>query len=393
MAKSNLAMSRLWTDWRSQDLIEVLPAAVYVCNAEAVLVAYNRRATELWGRQPVLGDTDETYCGAHRLYQTDGTFLPHRETPMEQVLRTGEPALDKEVVIERSDGSRIPVLVNIAPLFGDDGELVGAVNCFQDLSAQKHGEQERARLADELHQSKKIEALGQLTAGVAHDFNNLLTAILGNLELLKRRTSETDSLRFLDNAIRTAQRGTALNEQLLGFARKQTPLSEAVDFGQLLTRMNDLLRTSVGDTIRVETRMAQHAWPALVDPNQIELAILNLAINARDAMPFGGILTIETRNATLGASDRPNDLSAGDYVVLSISDTGTGMSEEVRANACQPFFTTKAPGKGSGLGLSMVLGVARQSGGRVRIDSQPGEGTSVDVYLPRAVPKAVPQDL
>jgi PAS domain S-box-containing protein len=188
MAKSNLAVSRLWTDWRSQDLIEVLPAAVYVCNADAVVVSDNRRAAELWGREPKPGDTDEKYCGAHRLYLPDGTFMPHRETPMADVLRTGEPARDMEVVIERPDGSQITVLVNIALLFGEDGELVGAVNCFQDLTVQKQAEEERARLAEELHQAKKMEALGQLTAGVAHDFNNLLTAMLGKLELLQDRT-------------------------------------------------------------------------------------------------------------------------------------------------------------------------------------------------------------
>lgn len=384
MAKSNLASSRLWTDWQSQDLIEVLPAAVYVCNADAVVVSYNRRAAELWGRKPALGDTDEKYCGAHRLYRPDGTFLPHRETPMEWVLRTGEPARDMEVVIERPDGSRITVLVNIAPLFDEDDTLVGAVNCFQDLAAQKQAERERVRLAEELHQAKKMEALGQLTAGVAHDFNNLLTAILGNLDLLEDRTSEKESLNLLHNAARSAQRGALLNEHLLGFARKQALLPKAVDLDRVLARMSDLLLSTVGDTIRIERRTQREIWPALVDPNQIELVVLNLAINARDAMPFGGILTIETRNAAFGADDRPEDLTAGDYVALSISDTGTGMSDEVRAKAFEPFFTTKGPGRGSGLGLSLTLGVARQSGGGVRINTRPGHGTSIEVYLPRA---------
>jgi PAS domain-containing protein len=169
VAQSALAPARITTDWFSRDLIEILPAAVYVCNAEAVVVAYNRRAAEMWGREPKPGDTDEKYCGAHRLYQTDGTFMPHRDTPMEWVLRTGEPARDMEVIIERPDRSRITVLVNIAPLFGDDGKLVGAVNCFQDLTAQKAAERERVRLAEELHQARKLEALGQLTAGVSHD--------------------------------------------------------------------------------------------------------------------------------------------------------------------------------------------------------------------------------
>jgi signal transduction histidine kinase len=384
VAKSAHALSRAPTDWFSRDLIEILPAAVYVCNSEAVVVAYNRRAVELWGREPTPGDTDQKYCGAHRLYLTDGTFMPHRDTPMEWVLRTGEPARDMEVIIERPDSSRITVLVNIAPLFGEDGKLVGAVNCFQDLTAQKAAERERIRLAEELHQAKKLEALGQLTAGVAHDFNNLLTSMLGNLDLIGDRIGDKDALRLLDNAVRSAQRASALNEQLLAFARKQALLPKAIDINQVLARMRGLLQTTIGDTIRLDMRPRQDVWPALVDLNQIELVILNLAINARDAMPLGGALIIETRNATVGAMDRQKDLSAGDYVVLSISDTGTGMNEEVRAKAFEPFFTTKEPGKGSGLGLSMALGVARQSGGSVLISSRPNEGASVEIYLPRA---------
>ena len=384
MAISNLAVARLATDWRSQDLIEVLPAAVYVCNAEAVVVSYNRRAVELWGREPTLGDTNEKYCGAHRLYHLDGTFLPHRETPMELVLRTGKPARDREVTIERPDGSRITVLVNIAPLFAEDGELVGAVNCFQDISAQKQAERERAQLAEEIHQAKKIDALGLLTTGVAHDFNNLLTAVLSSLEMLQRRTSDDSSLKILRNAMHAVENGGRLTQQLLAFARHQELLPKAVDLNEVLRGMSDLLQTSLGGAIRIETRMQPGLWPALVDPNQIELVLLNLAINARDAMPEGGTVTIETRNASFGPGDRPQDLSAGDYVALSIRDTGKGMSDDVRAKAFDPFFTTKGPGKGSGLGLSMALGVARQSGGTVRIDSRPGEGTSIDVYLPRA---------
>jgi AraC-like DNA-binding protein len=168
--------SQLSGDWFSGDLFETLPAAVYVCDAEGIVVAYNHRATELWGRTPTPGDTDEKYCGSYKLFHPDGVPLPHHETPMAAVLRTGTPARDKEVVIERPDSTRITALVNIAPLFGDDRKLVGAVNCFQDLSAIKLAERERGRLADELHQAQKVEAIGQLAAGIVHDFNNLLMA-------------------------------------------------------------------------------------------------------------------------------------------------------------------------------------------------------------------------
>ena len=188
--KPSSAVSRLSRDWFSGDLLEILPAAVYVCDAEGIVVAYNLRATELWGRSPAPGDTDQKYCGSHKLFRPNGLVLPHHEAPMEAVLRTGIPARNMEVVIERPDGSRTTVLVNIAPLFGDQGGLVGAVNCFQDISASKVAERERARLAGELHQAKKLEAIGQLTAGIVHDFNNLLAVIQGNLELLTARTSE-----------------------------------------------------------------------------------------------------------------------------------------------------------------------------------------------------------
>lgn len=375
--------SQLSNDWFSGDLLETLPAAVYVCDAEGVVVTYNRRAAELWGRTPEPGDTDEKYCGSHKLFHPDGVPLPHHETPMAAVLRTGIPAQDKEVVIERPDSSRISALVNIAPLFGDDRKLVGAVNCFQDLSAIKLGEQERVRLADELHQAKKVEAIGQLAAGIVHDFNNLLAAIHGNLELLTRRTDEDRLLVLLRRATQSVERGEGLTHQLLAFARKQVLAPKAVDLNQVLDSLGGLLRTTVGSSVPVEIRNQPDLWHALVDPNQIELVLLNLVINARDAMPDGGTLVIETGNVTLTAMGRPVDLPAGEYVVVSVTDNGTGMSDEVLAKAFEPFFTTKEEGKGSGLGLSMVLGVAKQSGGDVRITSRAGQGTSIEVYLPR----------
>lgn len=376
--------SQLSSDWFSGDLLETLPAAVYVCDAEGVVVAYNRRAAELWGRAPSPGDTDEKYCGSHKLFHPDGVPLPHHETPMASVLRTGIPAQDKEVVIERPDSTRLTALVNIAPLFGDDRQLIGAVNCFQDLSAIKLGERERIRLADELHQAKKIEAIGQLAAGIVHDFNNLLSAIQGNLELLTSRTSEDRLLGLLRSATRSVERGEGLTRQLLAFARRQVLLPKAVDLNQVIDSMSGLLRTTVGRRISIELRAQPALWHALVDPNQIELVLLNLVINARDAMPDGGTLVIETGNVTLNAIARPVDLPVGEYVVFSVTDTGTGMSAEVLAQAFDPFFTTKEEGKGSGLGLSMVLGVARQSRGDVRIRSQAGQGTSIEVYLPRS---------
>jgi PAS domain S-box-containing protein len=213
--------SRNEMNWFSTNFIDVLPAAVYVCNSAAVIVAFNKRAIELWGRTPNLGDTDEKYCGAHKLFRPDGSYLPHQQTPMECVLRTGTPARDEEVIIERPDGSRVTVLVNIAPLFDASGKQIGAVNCFQDLSAQKQTEKEREQLREDLRQSQKLEAMGQLIGSVAHDFNNLLTPIMGTLDMLHRRGARDElEQRRIEGALQSADRAKALVQRLMAFARR-----------------------------------------------------------------------------------------------------------------------------------------------------------------------------
>jgi signal transduction histidine kinase/CheY-like chemotaxis protein len=246
--------------------------------------------------------------------------------------------------------------------------------------------EEREQAEAQLLQAQRIEAVGQLTSGVAHDFNNLLTAVLGNLELLeKARPGDPRSPRRIAAIRAAAERGARLTGQLLAFSRKQRLEPRPVDLNRIVTGIGDLLRSTIGGAIRIEPILGADLWPALADPNQIELVLLNLAINARDALEVGGSLTIETTNVALGAPARPEEPPAGDYVMVSVTDSGAGMSEEVRAKAFEPFFTTKEPGKGSGLGLSMVYGVAKQLGGGVRIDTRLGEGTSVKVYLPRAI--------
>ncbi|MGA7864900.1 MAG: ATP-binding protein, partial [Stellaceae bacterium] len=241
---------------------------------------------------------------------------------------------------------------------------------------------ERQRTEEALLQAQKLEAVGQLTSGVAHDFNNLLTAVLGNLELLERRLNSQESLRRLRAARLAAERGARLTHQLLAFSRKQRLAPTPLDLNRLVGEASDMLFRTIGVTVRIETVLTEGLWPALVDPTQIELVLLNLAINARDAMPEGGRLTIRTANVS--RADAPPDLAPGDYVLISVSDTGEGMSDEVLRRAVEPFFTTKEPGKGSGLGLSMVHGLATQSGGGLHIDSRLGRGTTINVYLPRA---------
>jgi PAS domain S-box-containing protein len=251
--------------------------------------------------------------------------------------------------------------------------------------------EEREKVETTLRQMQRLEAVGQLTAGVAHDFNNLLSVILGNVSLLRRELVGTDPrmIRRLDQMNRAADRGAKLTAQLLAFSRRQRLEPRPVDLNETIMGMRDLLRSTIGASVRLRTKLEADLWTALVDPTQIELIILNLAINARDAMEDGGDLTVATSNTTVsGPTARPEEPSQGEYVVLSVTDTGTGMSDEVKQRAFEPFFTTKDVGKGSGLGLAQVFGFAKQSGGGVRVETTLGKGTSVHVFLPRAQPLA-----
>ncbi|WP_309646370.1 response regulator [Phenylobacterium sp.] len=244
--------------------------------------------------------------------------------------------------------------------------------------------EERERVEAALRQAQRLEAVGQLTSGVAHDFNNLLTVVIGNARQLGKGDVDPSVRRRLDMMEQAAERGAKLTAQLLAFSRRQKLEPQLVDLNHTVANMRDLLQSTMGGSTRIETVLHPELWMALIDPTQIELVILNLAINARDAMEVGGTLVVETGNATVRDPERPEEPPAGDYVMVAVSDTGAGMAPEVFAKAFEPFFTTKAVGKGSGLGLSQVFGLAKQSGGGVRIDTRQGEGTSVKVYLPRA---------
>jgi signal transduction histidine kinase/CheY-like chemotaxis protein len=249
--------------------------------------------------------------------------------------------------------------------------------------------EERERVEATLRQMQRLEAVGQLTSGVAHDFNNLLTVVLGNLEFIEKNgfSNSSDSIlkRRLSHMRIAAERGAKLTAQLLAFSRRQHLDPKSVDLNDALAHMSDLLQSSLGGSVQIKTIFRPGLWHALADPSQIELVVLNLAINARDASPVGSTVTLETGNATIGPPEKPEEPPAGEYVVVSITDTGSGMAKDVLAKAFEPFFTTKEIGKGSGLGLSQALGFAKQSGGGMRIESRIGEGTSVKVYLPRTV--------
>jgi signal transduction histidine kinase/CheY-like chemotaxis protein len=252
--------------------------------------------------------------------------------------------------------------------------------------------EERQRVEANLRQLQTLEAVGQLTSGVAHDFNNLLTVVLGNIGFLEKTSSFSNDPKLqqrLSHMRLASERGAKLTAQLLAFSRRQRLEPRPFDVNESLENMHDLLRSTLGGGITINVQFQQGIWPAFADPDQIELVVLNLVINARDAMDNEGTVTIATSNAKVETSERPEEPVAGDYIMIGVTDTGTGMTREVLAKAFEPFFTTKEIGKGSGLGLSQVLGFAKQSGGGIRIDTRVGEGTSIEVYLPRAAENSV----
>ncbi|MBY5369206.1 response regulator [Rhizobium leguminosarum] len=260
----------------------------------------------------------------------------------------------------------------------------------QRTAELRHEMEENAAAQAQVRQLQKMETIGQLTGGVAHDFNNMLAIIIGNLDLAQRRLSGSEDPRLpysIQNAKDGAQRAAVLTARLLAFSRQQPLAPEVIDLNKLVGGMSELLRRTLGEQIRIETVLAGGLWPSFADLSQLENAILNLAVNARDAMPGGGNLTIETANTELDErySRMHSEVEAGQYVMISITDTGTGMSPEVIERAFDPFYTTKGPGKGTGLGLSQVYGYVKQSGGHIKIYSEIDRGTTVKIYLPRRV--------
>jgi PAS domain S-box-containing protein len=262
-----------------------------------------------------------------------------------------------------------------------EGEAIYAVG--RDVTAEHEAAEALQQAEDALRQAQKMEAVGQLTGGIAHDFNNMLQGMIGSLDLIRKRVAAgrvADVDRFLDAAMASAERAAALTHRLLAFSRRQPLDPRPVDFNPLIASMVDMLHRTLGEQVELELFPAVDAWPTLCDRNQLESAIVNLVINARDAMPDGGRVSISTRNTHLEAV---GDDPAGDFVCLSVADTGCGMPADVAARAFDPFFTTKPIGQGTGLGLSMIYGFVRQSGGRVEIDTREGAGTTVRLYLPR----------
>jgi PAS domain S-box-containing protein len=343
------------------------------------------------GAQQIKGYAAEEVLGQHfsRFYteedRADG--LPARA--LKKAATEGK--FEAEGWRVRKDGTRFWASVVIDPLVDPDGKLIGFAKITRDITERRQAQKLLEEARERLMQMQKMEAIGQLTGGVAHDFNNLLMIIIGNLETAQRRLGGVPPAaapqleRAISAAMRGAQRAATLTQRLLAFSRRQPLSPKALDVNRFITAAADFLHRSLGETVEVETVGGAGVWPVEADPSQLEAALLNLAVNARDAMPQGGKLTIETSNAYLDRDYcRANpEVSPGQYVLIAVTDTGAGMSREVAGRAFEPFFTTKDVGQGTGLGLSQVYGFVKQSGGHIKIYTEVNEGTTIKLYLPR----------
>ena len=397
-------------------IIETVPVGLLIAEAPSGrVVAGNRQLGRMLHFAPDLQGARAEIC-----FDGDGTPVPPDQTPLSRALAGEDPA-ELRCRYRRADRSLFWVQAVAAPIRAGNGTATGAVVALLDIDevvrareqkarwaerleeevASRTAELERAndqlrdeisarsRAEDQLRQSQKMEAVGRLTGGIAHDFNNLLTVIVGSLDLLRRRVTEPRTLHLIDNAMDGANRAASLTARLLAFSRRQPLVPQPVDVNGLVAGMSDLLHRTLGETIQVETVLGDAVGPALADPNQLENALLNLAVNARDAIldasQGGGRLVIATANASIDerCAAQSADAEPGEYLVIATTDTGTGMSAETLSRAFEPFFTTKPSGQGTGLGLSQVHGFAKQSGGHAAIESAPGRGTTVRLFLPR----------
>jgi len=368
------ALSR--SEERFRTIFESINDAVFVHDLSHRIVLVNQRGLELWGiSNPTLPLPLSLISLGEAPY-----------TEVEAAAYLDRAAAGEQLVFEwrarNAQGRLFWVEVNMrrASIGGDDCILVTA----RDVSERKRAEEERLRLESQLRQSQRLEAIGRLAGGVAHDFNNLLTAIMGNVSLVQAKTPTGDSrAEWLAAAAKAAEGAAGLTRQLLTFSRRQVIEPRDVSLNDLIAGMRPILAQSVTEQIHLNTALAPELWMIRVDPGQLENVIVNLVVNARDAMPSGGRLVLETANAVVEPGRGPEDLVPGEYVRLTVSDTGTGMTPEVRQAIFEPFFTTKPRGEGTGLGLAMVFGAVKQHGGGIEVETELGRGTSFHLYLPR----------
>ncbi|KQR61723.1 histidine kinase [Brevundimonas sp. Leaf168] len=367
---------------QSEELFRILVEgvtdyAIYMLDPGGKVISWNAGAERIKGYKP------DEIIGEHfsRFYRPEEVGAGAPAEALSIARATGH--FEKEGWRLRSDGTRFWAHVVIDPITADDGEIIGFAKITRDITERANAQRELETAREALYQSQKMEAIGQLTGGVAHDFNNLLAAILGSLDLLRKRLPhDPRTTPLLENAIQGAERGAILTQRMLAFARKQELKLEAVDIPHLVRGMSEFIRRSIGPNVDVQMRFAEVLPRAQTDPYQLETALLNLVVNARDALPNGGEIAITADQVSVSKTE--GERRAGSFVRLSVSDNGTGMPAEIAAKVTEPFFTTKGVGKGTGLGLSMVQGLAGQSGGWIEIHSEVGKGTRIDLWLPLA---------
>ncbi|MHC8308940.1 hybrid sensor histidine kinase/response regulator [Pseudomonas sp. GT1P32] len=352
--------------------------AIYMLDANGRLTNWNP------GAQRIKGYLPEEVIGQHFsiFYTPEDRAAGEPKRTLDIAVREGR--FENKGWRLRKDGTRFLAHVVVDPIWGDTGTLLGFAKITRDITEATRAQQALEQTREALFQAQKMQAIGQLSGGIAHDFNNLLTVILGNLEIVRKRIGDDSKItRLLDNATQGALRGVALTQRMLAFARRQELKTESVEIPTLVEGITGLLRSSLGPSVALEARFTETIEPVWADKNQLELAVLNLATNARDAMPHGGTLLISARSEDAGDHSSLTPMT-GRYVCLSINDTGEGMDDATLAVAMDPFFTTKGVGKGTGLGLSMVHGFIEQLGGRFILKSQKGKGTTAELWIPVA---------
>jgi PAS domain S-box-containing protein len=357
----------------------VVDYAIYMLDPDGTVSSWNS------GAQRIKGYRADEIIGRHfSLFYTDEdrkAGIPQRALAQ---AASGTP-FEAEGWRVRKGGSRFWANVTLSAIRDDRGTLVGYAKVTRDITERRQSQESLRRAQERLAQSQKLEMLGQLTGAIAHDFNNLLMVVGANTQLVKRRLVDPPSLRAVEAIEHAASRGETLTRRLLTFSRRQSLDPIVIDLRERLAASHDVLATSAGKHVDLIFELSERVWPVMVDVPELELALVNIVVNARDAMPKGGVIRIATENVRLTAADALDDL-AGDFVALRITDTGAGVDPEVLPRVFEPFFTTKAPDKGTGLGLSQVYGFARQSNGTVRVSSEgAGCGTAVTIYLPRMI--------
>ncbi|MHC8320368.1 ATP-binding protein [Pseudomonas sp. GB2N2] len=371
-------------DGRFRLLIDaVIDYAIYMIDPDGIVSSWNAGAKRFKGYE------EAEIIGQHfsRFYTPEDREAGEPQRTLSIAVRDGR--FENKGWRLRKDGTRFMAHVVVDPIWSDTGTLLGFAKITRDITDATIAQQTLEQTREALFQAQKMQAIGQLSGGIAHDFNNLLTVILGNLEIVRKRVGEDPKItRLLDNATQGAMRGVSLTQRMLAFARRQELKTESVELPTLVEGITGLLRSSLGPSVVLETVFTEAVEPVIADINQLELAVLNLVTNARDAMPHGGKILISARSedARDHASLTP---MSGRYVCLSIEDFGEGMDDATLAVAMDPFFTTKGVGKGTGLGLSMVHGFIEQLGGRFILKSQKGEGTTAQLWIPVATHGAV----